>query len=265
MERTRSAGRLAEAGERAGGFHGRGVSAKQRLHLAALLIVFAALPLSAQIEFDPDTTQQQFATFSQLVGQTIYATPVDPARATGILGFDIGISATAMQVDTSADYWQAATTGSTVDDYVLVPRLVVRKGISKATISASLAKIPDLDVQVWGAGLDIPIIDGGLLKPTLALRGTYSTLRGIDDFDAKTYGAEIFLSKGIGPVTPYGAIGRMRVDAAGTIRPGLTYHDQADMNRVTLGVRLSLLVPKFVFEVTQADERVYSAKISIGL
>jgi hypothetical protein len=261
---------MAAASERARGLHARGVSAKQRLHFAALLIFFAALPLSAQIEFDPTTTQQQFETFSRLVGQGIYASPVDPARATGFLGFDVGIAATALQVDTSADYWNAATNADvTVGDYLVVPRLVVRKGISKATISASYAKVPDLDVQVWGAGLDIPIIDGGLIKPTLALRGTYATLRGVDAFDAKTYGAEIFLSKGIGPVTPYAAIGRMRVDSSGTISTvgtaSRTLHDQVDMNRVTVGVRLSLLVPKIVIEATQADERVYSAKISFGL
>lgn len=146
-----------------------------------------------------------------------------------------------------------------------MPRLVIRKGISKATISASYASVPDLDVQVWGAALDIPIIDGGLIKPTLAVRGVYSTLRGIDEFDAKSYGAELFISKGFGPVTPYAAIGRMRVTGDGIISPTLTLHDQADMNRVTVGVRLSLLIPKIVIEATQADERVYSAKVSFGL
>lgn len=200
------------------------------------------------------------------MGQSIYASPVEPARATGILGFDVGVAATALQVDTAAPYWQAATDADvTVGDYLVVPRLVVRKGISKATISASYANVPDLDVQVWGAALDIPIIDGGLVKPTLALRGAYSTLRGVDEFDAKTYGMELFLSKGFGPVTPYAAIGRMRVDSSGIISPTLTLHDEADMNRVTVGVRLSLLIPKIVIEATQADERVYSAKVSFGL
>lgn len=170
-----------------------------------------------------------------------------------------------MRIDTSSDSWQAATDGDIVDDYLLVPRLVVRKGISKATITASYAQVPDLDVQVWGAALDIPIIDGGLIKPTLALRGVYSTLRGTEEFDAKTYGAEIFLSKGFGPITPYGAIGRMRVDSTGRITDTITMTNEADMNRVTVGVRLSLLVPKIVIEATQADERVYSAKISFGL
>lgn len=230
------------------------------------MIALFAVPVQAQIDFDPATTQQQFATFSRLVGQAIYATPVEPARATGFLGFDVGIAASGLQVDPESDYWRAATDSDvTIGDYVAVPRLVVRKGISKATISASYANIPDLEVQVWGGALDIPIIDGGLIKPTLAVRGVYSTLRGVDELDTKTYGAEIFLSKGFGPVTPYGAIGRMRVDSTGRINDVVTLTDEADMNRVTVGVRISLLLPKIVVEATQADERVYSAKVSIGL
>jgi hypothetical protein len=257
---------VAAAVGREGGLHTRGVSAKQRLHFAALLIAFLAVPLQAQIEFDPTITQQQFSTFSRLVGQTIYATPVEPARATGILGFDVGIAASGLKIDPESEYWQAATDADvTIGDYVAVPRLVVRKGIGKATVTASFATIPDLDMQVWGAGLDVPLIDGGLIKPTLALRTVYTALRGVDEFDAKTYGAELFLSKGFGPVMPYAGIGRMRVDSTGTISPTLTLQDEADMNRVTVGVRFSLLLPKFVVEATQADERVYSAKISIGL
>lgn len=172
-----------------------------------------------------------------------------------------------MQVDTSADYWQAATNSDlTIGNYIGVPRVIVRKGFSMITLSASYAAVPDLDVQVWGAAIDVPIIDGGVLKPTLAVRGVYSSLRGIDVYENNAYGAELFLSKGFGPVTPYGAIGRMRVDATGTINAaGLTLHDEADMTRITLGVRLSLLIPKLVIEATQAEERSYSAKVSFGL
>lgn len=172
-----------------------------------------------------------------------------------------------MQVDTESAFWQAATNSDlTIGNYIGVPRLVVRKGFSMMTVSGSYATVPDLDVQVWGAAIDVPIIDGGVLKPTLAVRGVYSTLRGVDSYENNAYGAELFLSKGFGPVTPYGAIGRMRVDSTGTINAaGLTLSDEADMNRITLGVRLSLLIPKIVIEATQAEERSYSAKISIGL
>lgn len=206
------------------------------------------------------------------MAQGIYATPVEPARARGLLGFDIGVAATAMPIDTSAPYWQRSVGDDfTYSDHLIVPRVTASKGLSVATISAMYSEIPETDIAMWGGSLDVPILNGGLLKPTLALRGSYATLQGIDNFDLKTYGAEIFLSKGFGPVTPYAAFGMARSDARGRIvvpspvlpLPDLV--DEADSNRVTVGVKLSLLIPKIVIEATQGEERSYAAKVSFGL
>ena len=107
------------------------------------------------------------------------------------------------------------------------------------------------------------------MAPELAVRGAYAVVKGVDVYDLKTYGAEIFLSKGFGPVTPYGAIGRMRSDARGDIpatafTPATTMRDRSDINRYTVGVRISLLLPKITIEATQAEVRSYAAKVSIG-
>jgi len=204
------------------------------------------------------------------VAQGIYATPVDPARARGLLGFDVGVAATAIPVETGAAYWQNSVNEDfTVSDYVLVPRVVVSKGLKVATISAMYAQVPDSEISVLGAALDVPIIDGGVLRPTLAIRGSYATLKGVDDFDLDTYGAELFLSKGFGPVTPYGAIGIARSDAVGSVNvPTLApvvLEDEATTNRITLGVKLSLFIPKIIIEATQGEERSYAAKVAFGL
>jgi hypothetical protein len=274
---------MVAAGERrTRGLHALRLPGQQRLHLAAFLTVLAlfALPLAAQtgedgndIEFDFTITQAEFAQFSRLVGQSIYATPVEPAGSRGLLGFDVGVMATAVPVDTNASYWTHSVGDDfTLSDHVAVPRLVVSKGLSVVNVAVSYAKVPDTDISVIGGSLDVPIISGGLVKPTLALRGAYSTLQGVDNFDLTTYGVELFLSKGFGPFTPYAAVGRMRTDAEGFITgnlpptptpiPALT--DQFDTNRYTVGVKLSLLLPKLVIEATQAEERSYAAKVSFG-
>ena len=77
------------------------------------------------------------------------------------------------------------------------------------------------------------------------------------------------LVQGFGPVMPYGAIGRMRSDAHGTVPIVLvpvsrTISDRSSINRYTAGVRLSLLVPKIAVEVTKAEVTSYAAKISFG-
>jgi len=236
------------------------------MFVCALPLWTSSAAAQDDIDFDPTITQEQFETFSRLVAQGIYATPVDSARARGILGFDIGVGATAIPVDTNAEYWiNSVAEDFTVSDHVVVPRVIVSKGLSVATISAMYAKVPDSDVAMLGAALDVPIIDGGVLKPTLALRGAYSTLQGIDEFDLSTYGLEVFLSKGFGPITPYVAAGRARSDAEGRITDAIVLTDEADSNRITVGVKFSLLLPKIVVEATQGEERSYAAKVSFGL
>ena len=61
----------------------------------------------------------------------------------------------------------------------------------------------------------------------------------------------------------------MRIDARGAVAPAsradpFTLSDKSSLNRYTVGVRLSLLVPKLVVEATQAEVRSYAAKVSIG-
>ncbi|HKR66526.1 MAG TPA: hypothetical protein VJZ00_22555 [Thermoanaerobaculia bacterium] len=227
---------------------------------------------SHDIEFDPTITYEEFAKFARLAGQAIYHTPVEPARAGSLLSFDIGASAVAVPIDTNASYWQKSVSDDfSVSGHMVVPRLVVSKGFSVMSVSASYAKWSDM--SVWGAGVDVPIINGGLVKPTLAVRGSYSQLRGVDEFDLKTNGVEVFLSKGFGPITPYVAVGRARTKAEGIVEspiitllpvPPLVLKDSSSTNRYTAGVRISLLFPKIVVEATQAEERSYAAKVSFG-
>lgn len=232
-----------------------------------------SLPLHAEdVSFNPATTQADFQKFSRIVGQAIFATPVQPARSSGVLGFDVGVAVTAVKIDEGSSYWQRAVpSGSrlTHSGYVLVPRLVASKGFGSGTISGSYAKLQNSNIKTWGAALDTPIVRGTLATPELAFRASYATLSGVDVFREKTYGGELFLSKGIGPVTPYAGVGRMRTNAYGTIAgssrtPAVNLADVSNLTRYTLGVRVSLFIPKLVVEATQAEVRSYAAKISVG-
>src|SRR5205085_9681550 len=254
MDRARTHGRVVETGGRTGRIHPFRFFAQQRLHLAALLIAFAAAPLYAgDINFNPHITKDEFRKFSLIVGQSTSATPVEPARATGIVNFDIGVAATAVKIDTGSPYWTNAVSNDfSASGYVGTPRVVVAKGFGSGTLYGTYAKVNNSDAKMYGGGLDTPIINGGLVRPTLALRLSYARLTGIDVFKQKVYGGELFLSKGFGPVTPYIAAGKMRTDSTGTISRTLTLKDTSTINRYTVGARLSLFLPKIIVEVTQA-------------
>lgn len=232
--------------------------------------MLAALPMRAQspdISFDPTITQAQFRKFSHILGQGIYPTPMAPAGASGLLRFEVGAGATLVDVDENAAYWQNATASDfTTSGYLAVPRIIVTKGLSKVSISGTYAKIQDSDVKMYGGTIDVPIIDGGFVTPTLAVRGGYGKVTGVNNFDLKTYGVELFLGKGFGPLTPYGSIGRQRVDARGVVSGPIPVPltDKSDINRYTVGLRLNLFLPKITVEATQAEERSYAAKVSFG-
>jgi hypothetical protein len=262
---------VARAG-RARRVHNGWLPLQQRAYRAAFLIAFAAAPLAAgDVTFDPTITRDEFREFSLTAGQAIFASPVDPARARGILGFDIGIAANGVKVDTSSPFWRKAVdAGIASNGYLIVPRLVVSKGFGGGNISLSYAKFGNSKAKSYGGSLDLPIVNGGLIRPTLAARGTYADLRGIDVYRLKTYGLEVFLSKGIGPVTPYIAAGTMRTNAHGTVPsnvtsvPDLVLDDKSNVKRYTAGFRFSLLLPKISVEATQAKQRSYAAKVSFG-
>src|SRR5687768_47868 len=157
MERTWTERGVAAKGGGKGRLHGLRLSAKQRIHLAAFLTLLAAAPLQAQSDFSFDhISEADFATFSRIFAQGIYATPVEPASARGLLGFDIGIAVTAVPVDTTASYWQNAVRDDfSVSNYLAVPKLVASKGLSVATVSASYAKVQDSDVSIIGGAIDV--------------------------------------------------------------------------------------------------------------
>jgi hypothetical protein len=221
MARSRLARWLAAARRGAHRLHTFRLSPQQRAHLAALLIVAVALlARAADIEFDPAITDADFAKFSRVVAQGIFPSPIQPAAASSIYGFEVGVGATGISVDTNSSWWQNSVGKDfSTSGYVGVPRLVISKGIGSGNLSASYAKILDTSATTYGGSLDWALLNGGLVSPTLALRGTYGTLKGIDSFDLNTYGAEIFLSKGFTFITPYGAVGKWWSNAKGIVSP----------------------------------------------
>ncbi|HJW92841.1 MAG TPA: hypothetical protein VJ901_04425 [Thermoanaerobaculia bacterium] len=219
------------------------------------------------IHFDGTITPEDFAKFSRIVAQGIYCDPIQPARASGLLHFDIGIGATIVKVDENASYWKKSVPKDIIvsGGYVGVPRLIVAKGYGGGTISASYAKISDTGVKIYGGAMDVPLIRGSIATPEVSLRAVYSKVSGIDVYKLKSYGYEAFVSKGFGPLTPYVSVGRMTSDARGSVDSvNFTLKDKSTMNRYSAGVRISMLVPKLVIQATQAEQRSYSAKISFG-
>ena len=228
--------------------------------------------ISAQdFDFDPDITQDEFEQFALTVGRAIYASPVEPADGGSIFSFDVGIAATAVRIDETAAYWVNSVDEDILQEgYLVVPRIIASKGFGRINISGSYMMIPDTDVEVWGAAIDIPIINGGIARPTIAARGTWADVRGVEELDLQVIGLEGFISKGFGPITPYAGFGIAQTEATGVIEatelnPEILLSTDTEEERITVGARLSLLLFKIVVEAVRTDETTYGAKFSFSL
>src|SRR5258708_4569584 len=164
MDRSWFARGLVDAGRFARRLDSIRISSQQRLHLTAFLsaalLGLVALPAGAAngtVSFSSSITDSEFRKFSRVLAQGIFATPVQPARASGVLSFDIGVAATLVNVDENAAYLKHSVSNSiTTHGYVGVPRLVVVKGIGVRTRSATYSKRTNTASTTYGGPVCSP-------------------------------------------------------------------------------------------------------------
>lgn len=243
-----------------------------RTTLAAFaLLAFSALPAHAakhDILLDISMTQGEFDKFVDEAGYAIAYTSLAPAEPEGLLGFQAGISATNVNIDTAT--WAKALETTNTPNTLLIPRLQARKGlIFGIDVGASYIQVPSSNIKVYGAEVRKALARGNMLFPAISIVAHASQLQGVNDLDLTTYGIGAGISKGFLMLTPYGGVDMLRIK--GSENAGLGLNDvQKDVTRVHVGVKFSVLP---ILNITvQADSRyplgdiyTYSARVNIGL
>lgn len=178
---------------------------------AAIVILLAASgPTLAATNIDQinQLIQQEFRLLSEDLTAVGSYKGVIPATPLGITGFDIGLEVSGTKL-ANKDAWERATSGS-VPGTVYVPKLHLHKGLPAGfDVGAFYTSVPNSNIKLWGAEARYAILEGGVAKPALGLRGTYSKLSGVNELDFHTTGVELLISKGIAIFTPYAGVGRV--------------------------------------------------------
>lgn len=197
---------------------------------------------------------------------------VAPAEPQGLSGFDVGLEASFVEVD-SAIWDQVLDAGNTsAPSYLPVPRVHVRKGLPfDIDLGVSYAMVPGSNIEQLGAEVQWALLDGGMATPALALRGSYSALLGVDDLDLSTYGLDAVLSKGFLMFTPYVGAGVVQIegeyagsDPALTSGPGKLEDVDLSETRYFGGVQMSLGLLRLTLDAELSETPVYTAKLSLG-
>jgi len=191
-------------------------------------------------------SQSDFRLLSEDMGAALSYKPLQPSEPLGVLGFDIGIAATATKLENSANY--AAAFSGSLPSSLVVPALRASIGLPlNFDIGASYAAVPDSNIKLWGAELRYAIVEGGTATPSVALRGSYTSMDGVDQLKLTTTGLDVSISKGFAMFTPYAGIGKVWVTSTPDPSSGLVEED-FDLNKVFVGVNMNLAVINIAVE-----------------
>jgi hypothetical protein len=241
----------------------------RKLVLGVLCLCAAAPAFAKDVEIrcptDPANRARCQAAFDSIAEDlvaTIDYKGLAPAEATGLAGFGVGLVATYVPVDVDAD-WQAVT-GQDFSGLGLVG-LQVTKGLP-LDIDAGVfyTTVPGTNIDIYGGELRYAILAGSTTSPALALRAAYVTVTGVETFDLESTSADIALSKGFGPITPYVGVGYVM----GNATPDPSYNlDEAEVEdtKAFIGARLSMGLVELTPEVGQVGDTVtYSARLGFS-
>jgi len=224
------------------------------------LILGSSTAMATNIDQIGSLSQQQFRDLSADLGAALSYKAVTPAEPLGTLGFDLGLEVTSTTL--KSDALQAASSDNAPSQLV-IPKLHLHKGLPFGlNLGAFYTSVPSSNIGLAGAALSYAIVDGGILMPAIAIRGTYSQLTGVDGLELNTKGLELSVSKGFAMATPYAGIGTVRIDSR-TNLPGLE-NESLSQAKKFVGINLNLGLINLAAEAEQTgDNTSTSAKIGL--
>ncbi|MGQ0699543.1 MAG: hypothetical protein ACT4PZ_15020 [Panacagrimonas sp.] len=209
---------------------------------AALLLALSPMQASAldfDFDFVDDPQQADFKSVVEDVGALLNAKSLSPAEAGGITGFSIGAFAAYVPTD-DGNAWRRLI-GEEIDEIGTVG-VIAQKGLPFGIdVGAAYSWVPGSDISVLSAEVRYAFLEGGVATPALGLRASYSRLEGVDELDYDSYGLDLSVSKGFGPLTPYAGVGYV----FSTFDPDPVFgldDEDVDETRIFIGLRLSALI-----------------------
>jgi hypothetical protein len=232
-------------------------------HFAVALLsgLLAASPAWAQeIDQLQNLAQAQFRLLSEDLGAALSYHAQIPAEPLGITGFDIGVGVTATRMENAAVLQDA--TSDDADTTLYVPTIRAHKGLPAGfDIGLTYAAIPGSNIRYTGGELRYAILKGGVASPALAVRGSITSLSGVDQLAFDTRGLDISISKGFAFLTPYAGIGRVWIESDPRGTGGL-HKEEFSLTKVFVGIGMNFAVLNLNLQADKTgDASSYSLKL----
>ncbi|MGA1864256.1 MAG: hypothetical protein ACMUHX_04265 [bacterium] len=229
-----------------------------------LVLAFCITAHASDIEIDParGLLQSEFEDMCTELGFAINYMPLTPAAPLGILGFNIGIEGTFLDIKEASPYWQKVTTDSP-PDYFPIPKLHIQKGLPfKIDLGAIYSQIAGTNVSLIGGEIKWSLLKGSTVTPAFSLRGSYTRLNGVDTVDLETMGFDASVSKGFAILTPYAGVGQLWIKAEEKAGIGLSNANE-QLTKVYAGIKFDPFpLVSLTAEVDYAEIMAYSLRFS---
>ncbi len=243
----------------------------KKLLLTILSVFIMALPAMAKTTIDiTGLGQDEFKAFSTDFGMAISYQPLAAAAPLGdkLPGFDAGVEASFVKLDTSAPYFQLLKNVGNPPDTLVIPRVHVQVGLPIIPIDfgVSYSSIPNSDIKLAGYEIKYAVLRGGVAMPAVAIRGAYTKLSGLDTLDISTKSVDVSISKGILIFTPYAGIGQVWITSEPNtaLAPGLK---KEDITKTKGFIGLKTKIFPFINLVLEGDfstVKEYSARLNVN-
>ena len=224
---------------------------KKLLPLLLLVAGFSQTATAAEFTLLNSLSPTQFRLLSEDFGSALSYKPVTPATTLGITGFDVGVEVTSTDISKSGAVLKKASNDVVNVNRLYIPKLHVAKGLPFGfDVAASLAVVPTTDIKVMGAELRYAILDGGLLLPTIGIRGAATRMVGVKELSFDTKSVDISISKGFLMFSPYAGVGQVWVNSKASARGtgGVVLDESFSQSKVFAGANLNLGLMNFALE-----------------
>lgn len=223
---------------------------------------------------DNDIDMRQFSIgqeelFGDLIkdlGAAMSYRAVAPAEPLGLLlGIDVGLEVTGTTMENQKNGWKQATSNNGMDT-LYNGKVHVHKGLPLGIdIGAYYGSVADSNIKNMGGEIKYAILKGSTVSPALAVRGSYTSLSGVDNLDLSTAGVELSISKGFLMLTPYAGLGAIRYEGEGTGFNDYKFESESDtLAKYFLGVNFNTGLLNFAAEADKTGESSsYSAKFGL--
>lgn len=242
----------------------------KRWALAVFLILFMAGPAMASshdLVFPSTLTDSAFKDLVREGGALAAYRGIAPAEPEGLTGFDVGAQVSVVNIKSSV--WDPFMKGGSAPDFLAVPSIHLRKGLPfNFDVGAMYSQVPNSNIKVIGAEVQWAVLSGGVAEPAVAVRGSYSKVLGVGDFDLHTLAFDGVVSKGFAFFTPYAGVGVVRISGSYTgndaiLQTTLKDHDLTEP-RYFAGLQTSLGLMRVTLDAEYLQRPIYTLKLSVG-